>query len=229
MRGPTRAALIDLDGTLVDSRGDLVAAVNALLAEMGREPLSEEVVTGFIGRGARNLVTRSLEASGGPPGDVPEGVVLRWLDLYGDRCLDRTRPYPGAVAALEALLGAGWRLGVVTNKPSAPTGRILAALGLATRFDVVLGGDSLPERKPSGTPLRHALDVLGVAARDAWMVGDSDVDVLAGRAAGVRTVGCLWGIGDRDRLLRAGPDALARAWEDVPGPLMGSPPGLPLL
>ncbi|MCK6526424.1 HAD-IA family hydrolase [Myxococcota bacterium] len=213
--GGLGAVLLDLDGTLIDSRADLAEAVNVVLAEEDLVPLPLDRVLGFVGRGARNLLERSFAAAGRGAEPLSERAVLRWLEVYDAICLDRTRPYPGAVEALDAWRDDGLRLGIVTNKPASITARILAGLGLDGRFGVVLGGDSLPARKPSGEPVRFALETLGVPPGRALMVGDSEVDVLAGRAAGVRTLACTWGIGDGERLLAAGPDLVAGSWAEA--------------
>lgn len=213
--GGRGGVLLDLDGTLIDSRADLCEAVNVVLVEADLVPLPLDRVMGFVGRGARHLLERSFAAAGRGADPLPEGAVLRWLEVYDAICLDRTRPYPGAVEAMDAWRSDGLALGIVTNKPASVTARILAGLALDDRFGVVLGGDSLPVRKPSGEPIRFALETLGVPPGRAWMVGDSEVDVLAGRAAGVRTLACTWGIGDRERLLSAGPDRVAGSWGDA--------------
>jgi len=185
-----RLLVFDLDGTLVDSAGDLAAAVNAMLARLaaGTPPLSEAEVRGFIGEGARLLVGRSLARAGLT--ERPEDALPVFLDCYRAGLLDRTRPYPGVVEALDAL--AGHTLAVLTNKPGELSRALLEGLGLARRFARVYGGDDLP-RKPDPAGLHRIMAETGLGAPSTVMVGDSAVDVLTGRAAGVLTVGVSYG------------------------------------
>jgi phosphoglycolate phosphatase len=186
-----RLVVFDLDGTLVDSSRDLASAVNAALQQVapGAPPLPEVLVRSFIGSGARKLIERSLQASGLPlPAD---DVLPAFLEEYRGRMLDTTRLYPGVEAALDAL--AAKTLAVLTNKPGDLSRAILEGLGVASRFARVYGGDDLPERKPHPSGLLRILEEAGTAASEAVLVGDSDIDVLTGRAAGVFTVGVSYG------------------------------------
>lgn len=183
----TRVVVFDLDGTLVDSSGDLAAAVRAALERIapGTPPPSLAQVRDFIGNGARVLVERSLRAAGL---DRPaEEVLPVFLECYGERLLDTTDLYPGARKALDAL--ADRRLAVLTNKPGDLSRRLLEALSLTARFERIVGGDDRPTRKPDPEGLLWILEQLGVGPEAAVMVGDSAVDVQTGRAAGVFTVG----------------------------------------
>ncbi len=188
------ALLLDLDGTLIDSRQDLAAATNRLLAELGLAPLPLLQVCQYVGRGARSLVGRALDAAD-PDGLVPrtEPILRRFLGHYEQVLLDSTVPFAGVLAGLDALREAGVPLALVTNKPIRPTRTILAGLGMSDRFDVVLGGDSLPQKKPDPAPLLAAADLLGVPVARCVMVGDSDVDMEAAKNAGVLGVWCSWG------------------------------------
>lgn len=188
------ALLLDLDGTLIDSRRDLAAATNRLLAEHGLAPLPLDQVCSYIGNGARTLVRRALDAAD-PDGSVPRSqqVLRGFLQHYEAVLLDTTVPFPGVVDGLARLTDAGLPLAVVTNKPIGPTLRILDALDLAGWFGAVLGGDSLPTKKPDPAPLREAAAALGVTADRCVLVGDSDVDMEAARNAGVPGVWCSWG------------------------------------
>jgi phosphoglycolate phosphatase len=179
--------IFDLDGTLVDSAPDLASAVNALLGEYNAPPLTEAEVRGMIGDGVGMLVARALamrEIGAGDPGFQPT-ALSRFLALY-DRCLiDETRPYPDVIATLRELQRRGFHMAVCTNKPLDPTRRILAALDLDGFFGAVIGGDSLPTRKPAPEPLLAAIARSGGTAERAAMVGDSANDMLCARAAGV--------------------------------------------
>ncbi len=181
-----RAVLWDLDGTLVDSAADIAAAVDRMLVRTGRPALGEAVVRGFIGDGARKLVDRCVAAAGSAP-DAADLPVF--LEEYGAGLVVHTRTYPG-ISELLARVGAPQAL--VTNKPEALSRRMLDALGLARHFPVVIGGDTLPVRKPDPEPLRRALRDLG--APDGVLVGDGPADVGAARAAGIPLIGVGWGI-----------------------------------
>lgn len=174
--------LFDLDGTLIDSVPDIHAAVNLMLAAAGYRGLDLPVVRGFIGEGTETLTRRVIAAVGADPARL-ETWHRSLLDHYTAEMLRRTRPYPGVAEALAALRAGGARLAVCTNKQEGPSRAILAATGLAPLFDAVVGGDTLPQRKPSPEPLLHANALLGGAP--AVFVGDSEVDAAAAQAAGM--------------------------------------------
>ncbi len=189
---PIRAVLFDLDGTLVDSAGDLRNALNIVLAERGLRSLSLDEVKGMIGDGATKLVERGLAATGGDPATLME-THRAFLALYEANASSLTRPYTGAVETLTALQAKGLPLAVVTNKPAAATAMVLEALDLARFFKVVVGGDTLPQRKPHPAPILHALEGLGIPAEAALMVGDNHHDITAARAAGTAAVAVTYG------------------------------------
>ena len=183
MEDDVRAAIFDLDGTLVHSAPDIQAAANTVLAGEGLAPLSLEETTSFIGAGAGVFVERMAAARlPAPDTDRTRAMQAAFIDLY-EGAVGLTRPYPGAVAALETLAQDGWALGLVTNKPEAPARALLAHLDLMRFFPVIVGGDSLPRRKPDPLPLRHAMAALG--ARETVYVGDSETDAATAQAAGV--------------------------------------------
>ncbi len=186
--------LLDLDGTLLDTRRDLSEGVNRLLESLGLPRLRQEQVLGYVGRGASSLIRRSLDAAD-PQGQVPrdDAIYRRFLDHYRAVWLDTTRPYPGVEEGLERLAAAGLPMAVVSNKPEGPTRVIVEGLGLSRYFGIVLGGDSLPTKKPDPAPLLHAAEVLGVEISHCIMVGDSDVDIEAARRAGCGGLWCSWG------------------------------------
>ncbi len=189
---PLRAILFDLDGTLVDSAGDLRNALNIVLAQRGLRTLSLDEVKGMIGDGATKLVERGLAATGGDPATLME-THRAFLAIYEANASTLTRPYPGAVETLEALTARGLPLAVVTNKPAAATATVLEALDLARFFKVVVGGDTLPQRKPHPAPILHALEGLGVLAEAALMVGDNHHDIHSARAAGTAAIAVTYG------------------------------------
>src|SRR4030095_8892134 len=189
--------LFDLDGTLVDSRADLINSVNLMLVEIGRETLPDTRVLKYVGEGARLLVERALRA--GQNGAAPSCDVDRALEIfrrhYREHLLDQTRVYPEVeqtLARLEHIPKA-----VVTNKPYEFTMALLEGIGLLSCFEVVFGGDSLVERKPSPLMLIEAARRCGAQASECLMVGDSRVDVEAGRAAGMKTCGYIPGFRGR--------------------------------
>lgn len=177
------AVIFDLDGTLIDSAPDIHAASNQVLAADGFAPLTLAQVRSFIGKGVPHLVARLLEASGeAPDGPRHAAMVARFTARY-ESAVGLTRPYPRVLAALEALAANGLRLGLCTNKPVAPAWAVLRHLGLDHHFNVLIGGDSLPQRKPDPAPLRAALAALGGGL--AIYVGDSEVDAATAAAAGL--------------------------------------------
>jgi phosphoglycolate phosphatase len=182
-----RHLIFDLDGTLVDSAPDLTTALNGLLKELGKPPLAESTVRAMVGDGAGVLVQRGLAASGLAGTDQPS-ALKRFLALYRDCLIDKTRAYPDVEAVLERLTAQGHKLGICTNKPRDPTLRILKALKLDRFFGTVIGGDTLPKRKPDPEPLLVAIAGVGGTAATAAMIGDSANDVLCARAASVTAI-----------------------------------------
>jgi len=201
-----RLLVFDLDGTLVDSSRDIAASLDATLRQLapGSAAIPLERIREFVGEGARLLVERALEHAGLV---LPVDEALRvYLDCYRERLLDTTRLYPGIAEALAALAGGPW-LAVLTNKPGAMSRAILEGLEVAARFERVLGAGDGPARKPDPGGLEKLLDELGVAAAQAWLVGDSATDVRTARAARVRIAGVSWGF-QPAALRAAGPDRL---------------------
>ena len=176
--------VFDLDGTLVDTAPDLAACVNALLAELGRQPLDIERIKSMIGDGVPVLVERALAASGTPPPpQTHPGLVERYLTLYMRGPAARSRPFPGVVDALGRLRASGARLAVCTNKPTAATLAILGTLELQSYFDAIACGDTLAVRKPDPAMMRHVVETVGRPAAWTVMVGDGANDVALARAS----------------------------------------------
>ncbi len=196
----TRLAILDLDGTLVDSIDDLAASVNHALAALGLPARGRDEIRGFVGEGARLLLARAIA----PHDELLEPALALWREHYEAHCLDRTRLYPGLDAALSA---AGRALAVLTNKPGAMARKILAGLGVADRFVAIVGGDEAP-RKPDPTGTLEIMAEVGAAPADTVFVGDSRVDVATARAAGVALVAVTWGLGSRAELAGAGATVL---------------------
>lgn len=184
-----RGLLWDLDGTLVDSRADLAASMNAALGAQGLPALPLAAVMGFVGHGARDLVRGCLAGRGDE-----EAALAAFLDHYRTHLVVATRPYPGIPEVLESARAKCLRQAVLTNKPLEHTEGILAGLGLRGFFEAVVGGDSLPTRKPDPEGARSILAAWSLAPEAAVMIGDSDTDTRTARAAGLWSLGVAYGI-----------------------------------
>jgi phosphoglycolate phosphatase len=190
-----RAYVFDLDGTLIDSKMDLVNSVNAMLRATGREELPVETVAGYIGHGAPRLVASAL---GPEASETARQQALKiFLEHYGEHKLDLTQTYPGVVDALKAL--AHCPLAVLTNKPTEMSVEILRGLRIAQYFRTIHGGDSFPTKKPDPSGALAILNDFGVAAAESAMIGDSDVDIQTARNAGMLAVAVNYGFGKYDR------------------------------
>ena len=220
--GLLRLLVFDLDGTLIDSGADLCASVNAMLGHFGRPPLPDAVISTYIGDGAVRLVSRSL----GDPTDRAflESAVAYFLDYYREHKLDQTYVYPGVFASLDSLRvepgGAPRSMAVLTNKPVGPSQAICDALGLSPYFFRIYGGNSFPTKKPDPEGLLALLQEAGVTAQETLMIGDSDVDILTARNAGVWSMGCSYGLAPHT-LLSDPPDCLVESPADWPLALAG--------
>jgi phosphoglycolate phosphatase len=208
-----RLLVFDLDGTLVDSSRDLAAATNEALARVapGAPAIPLEAIVSFVGEGARLLVERSLRYAG--VDSAPDAVLPVFFECYGERLLDTTRLYPGMKEALDAV--AGCTLAVLTNKPGPFSRTILEGLGVAARFARIWGYGDVAARKPDPAGLLRLVAELGGAPAEAWMIGDSAVDVRTGRAAGVRVAGVTWGL-DPAGVRAAAPDRLLGSAAEIP-------------
>jgi len=181
---PPALVIFDLDGTLIDSAADLAVAINAMLAGYGREPLSVGEVRRMVGDGVAMLVARALAARDCEPPD-PGEAERSFTRHYESNATSLTTVFPGADQALQALAAAGIPLAVCTNKPARLATDILGSLGLAKYFARVIGGDSLPFRKPDPRVVLALLETFAAGPQDALLVGDSEVDAATARAAGV--------------------------------------------
>jgi phosphoglycolate phosphatase len=184
---PLRAALIDLDGTLIDTLGDFDVALNRVLDELALPPISRSAIERIVGKGSEHLVRSTLAEVGGSPAQFDaawDGYQRHYMAINGDH----SRGYAGVEEGLKALRRAGLRLACLTNKPTNFAMPLLAKKGLAGYFDVVFGGDAFERKKPDPMPLVKTCEALGVAPAQALMVGDSSNDARAARAAGCAIV-----------------------------------------
>jgi phosphoglycolate phosphatase len=185
MTQPVRAILFDLDGTLLDTAPDMVGALNALLREHGRAPLAYETVRAVVSHGAARIVKAGFPDAG--PADA-SGLQRRFVEIYRNALSVGTQLFPGMAEVLGSLAARHLKSGIVTNKPAWLTEPLLDQLQLRSRFDCVVSGDTLAERKPHPLPLLHAAALAGVAAADCVYVGDAERDVQAAHAAGMRAL-----------------------------------------
>ena len=181
-----KAAIFDLDGTLIDSAPGLWHAVNALLAERALPPLPLQRVAGFIGHGVGNFVRGVLASAGQvlPEADL-QAAVDRFTAHYNPDPMRDCHLYPGVAALLQALDREGWAIGLCTNKPEATAREMLAICSIAPLFAAVTGGDTLPQRKPDPAPLHHTMAQLAARPGQVVFVGDSSVDAATAAGAGV--------------------------------------------
>ena len=190
-----RAFLFDLDGTLIDSKLDLVNSVNFMLREMQRDVLPLATVASYIGHGAPRLVADALGPEAAEA-DRKRGLEI-FLAYYSEHNLDATRAYAGVVEGLQSL--QDHPMAVLTNKPAKISVEILEALGLLKYFRAVYGGDTFEKKKPDPAGALAILKNLGADPRESAMVGDSDVDIKTARNAGMFAIGVNYGFGQHDR------------------------------
>lgn len=204
------AVLFDLDGTLVDSLEDLTDAVNHMREAFSLLPLTCCDVRRMIGKGARNLILQALPDR--PIEDTDRGLQL-FVDFNIEHIADKSRLYQDVTTTLERLQADGIRLAVVSNKSERLSSLILRQLGVHHFFDIICGGDTFSEMKPSPLPLLQVIEKLGVTPQEAVIVGDSINDIQAGIQSGIATIGCKWGYGNPSELGRS--DYLADSFKDV--------------
>lgn len=224
---PPAGLIFDLDGTLIDSRRDLSTAINGMRADYGWEALDVDQVVALVGEGARMLVAQALRLH--PAGEsVPESVdeaVERFFRHYDAGCLEHTEPYHG-VEQMLVDLEPRYPLALYTNKPERFTRKILRGLGLDRFFPHLLGGDSLPTKKPEPPGVRLLAEGMDVPVAQTMLVGDSQVDAATARSSGCRFAFAEWGFADNDERLEvrgryrpeikaANPSQLARRLLDL--------------
>ena len=192
-----RLLVFDLDGTLIDSRLDLIHSVNAMLRHLGRPALDGDIIASYVGDGAPALVRRALGDADADNEALFQGALEYFLGYYRVHKLDHTTVYEGIPEVLARLAnssnGVPRPMAVLSNKPVNPSRDILRALGLGDFFVRVYGGNSFTTKKPDPLGVRTILQEAGVAADEALMIGDSAIDVLTGRNAGLWTCGVMYG------------------------------------
>lgn len=190
-----RHVVLDLDGTLVDTKDDLAAAVNVALVALGLAPQDTRTLLGYVGHGARVLLERAFAAAGDPRVEEGLDVFMPW---YREHLLDHAEIYPGFRETLETLAEEGAVFSVLTNKPEDMSAKVLAGFSLETLCPRLIGGDTLPVRKPDPMGLLQLVAAAGVEPTATLMVGDSAVDVATGRNASIATCAVLWGFNGAD-------------------------------
>jgi len=203
--GDIELIIFDLDGTLIDSSEDIAWAANMTLAELGYKKIDPEKVKEGIGWGVKTLLEKMM------PGETAERIDYardRFLEFYWDHSVVSTYLYPGVEETLQFFKQKNTKLAVVTNKPVRFSEKILADLEIVRYFMLILGGDSVVNRKPHPEPVEKALTSLGVTRDRCVIVGDSPVDCEAGKRAGIATIGVEYGFRSRKELEDAGCDQI---------------------
>lgn len=207
-----KLCVFDLDGTLVDSIGDIAAAVNRSLEKMQRPPHPQEAYYSMVGNGMEMLCRRAI-------GEATEAEVATLVKLYREdylcHCCCDTTVYPGIHDLLRELDSLGICMAIFSNKPQEQTEEVLQNLLGDIPFSVVIGGGSGYPTKPDPTALWAILEETGVKPEETWYVGDSDVDAELGKAADVPTIGVLWGFRGAEELQSAGADYLVKSVEEL--------------
>lgn len=212
---PPLAVIFDLDGTLIDSRGDIVAALNHALLKTGRKALPAQLIVRFVGDGARSLISRAANI----PDDSSaiDELLEHFLAYYKEHPVDFTRWMEGAPDVLDKLTAlSDMAVALCTNKPRSSADAVLASLGIGDRFRATFAGGDLPEKKPSPEPLLHLARVMGVPPASVVMVGDGPQDVESARRAGMRSVAIEGSFFALERVLAAGPDVLLHSLTELP-------------
>ena len=204
--------IFDLDGTLIDSSEDIAWAANMALADLGHEKIDSERVKEGIGWGVKSLLEKMMPGEGT---DRIEYARIKFLEYYWEHSVVSTYPYPGVRETLEYFNQKNTKMAVVTNKPFKFSEKILKDFGLLSFFRIILGGDSVFNRKPHPEPVVKVIASLDVKKDRAVIVGDSPVDCEAGKRAGIATVGVEYGFRSRKELEDAGCDIIISEFTDL--------------
>lgn len=207
--------IFDFDGTLIDSVPDLAGAINKMLLHYNLDPLTQEQVVLYVGKGARNLVVKSLEqATKGR--EVSEQILQEAFDIYlrayKENFCDKTDIYPGVAETLEYLNNKGYLLAICTNKPLFFIEPILEQLSIKHYFKYWIGEDSLSAKKPDAAPLLHIIDKMKKSVEKSIMVGDSQNDILAAKNAGMESIGVSYGYNYNQSIADNNPTAVVNSF-----------------
>ena len=214
-----KMVLIDVDGTLVDSVPDLTFCVDEMMKQLGMPVRGEAAVRQWVGNGVQRLTERALtnDLDGYPDAALFDRAMPIFMELYAENTSKRSRLYDGVLEGLNFLQSCeGLKIGCVTNKAEQFTHPLLKDLGIFDRFEIIVSGDSLPEKKPHPLPLLHAAEVLGVKPEDAVMIGDSKSDVKAARAAGFKIICMTYGYNHGEDIRNYSPDAVLDSMTGLP-------------
>ena len=203
-----KAVIFDLDGTLADTIASITYCGNLALSRFGLPSFGEEDYKHFVGDGAAMLIRRALLAAGDERLEHFDEVYEAYLEIFAKDCMYQVKPYEGICALLEELKRLSVRIAVLSNKPDRDSLRVVEALFGKGYFDFVQGQRADIPRKPDPAGVYRIMEAFGLSAGDFLYVGDSGVDMKTGRAAGIFTVGVLWGFRDREELVENGADAV---------------------
>ncbi len=211
-------ALMDLDGTLVDTVPDLAFCTDAMLEQLGRPLAGETRVRQWVGDGLERLVHRALTGHmhGHVEAALRDRALTLFLDLYDRNLSVRSRMFPGVAQGLDFMVQSGVKLACITNKATYFAESLLDDLSIRDRFELVLGGDALPGRKPDPLPLQHALAALAGSPELSLLIGDSSNDVQAARAAGMPVVCVTYGYNHGQDIREAAPDVIIDSLAELP-------------
>lgn len=214
--------LFDLDGTLIDSAPDLALAINHMLTTLGRDTFDDELIRSWVGNGAQVIVKRGLSGKADFDEDIDPTLFDKALNIfltfYAKNLCVNTVTYANVRSTLKILKAQGYRLVIVTNKPFDFIEPILEGLQLTGLFELLLGGDSLAERKPSALPLLHVCSTLSVTPEQCVMVGDSKNDILAANAANMQSIGLTYGYNYGEDIAEHQPDLVCSDFADIIAP-----------
>lgn len=208
-----KLVLFDLDGTLLDSAPDMLVTVNRMRDARGQQPMALSDIRPHVSRGSRAMSAAAFPELGG---EVSPDMIQEFLGIYEAELGRNSLLFDGVAELLEAIEADGARWGVITNKPEYLARQVIPQLGWDSRCAILIGGDSLPQRKPHPLPLLHAAQVLGASIDDCVYVGDDRRDIDAARAASMRSVVALWGYrGDDEHPVDWGGDAMAETVHEL--------------
>ncbi len=204
--------LFDLDGTILNSGKDIAIAANYALTKLGKKPLPEEEIIKHVGYGGHKLIEGILDSNDEEL--IEEGVKL-FREYYFSNLTTYSEPYPYVVEILKKLKKQGRSLGVVSNKYEDLSVQILKELDMLDFFDVVVGGDTTPEKKPHPLPIIYALEKMPINSKKAVIVGDSEADILAGKQAGIKTCLVTYGFGKTEVAKKFNPDFIIDSFKEI--------------